>query len=890
MHLAAVAAASSAASVVGAMPSYPPPSQAAQVVFSDATANHAYAVEPLVAPQRRVNVTLGVMSRCPDALACEAIFDKVVDRVNPKIQLAMSYIGSIDDDAAYGVACKHGDLECLANIQQLCVQDALAPRRAGRDYDLSPSQAQRKWWSFVQCQNYAGLGQIGSEALAKRCLRLVDGPDWKRDGIEECINGKKGRKLLQHSVRASAGSGITISCTILIESETRCIRDGGSWKQCDIGHEVGDFVSHIESEWRKKNPDSARLLDAPRPNDRVAAAYPRLTRRQEASSSSSPSNPPPSDNPPPPSSGNPSVFGNSSNTPPSVFRLQLYGVRFGFGLAEERATVRQAKRQFPGSSNSDGTANLPAPFFAFAITAIALFVLVVAFVLLRIMIRNRRLRRLGLIGDDNITGLLTQTRELDDPLPPPKLWEAKIAHNYIPLPTDPDAKSKGWDAVMPVSAALPPSIYSSLFPGDATPKDGKGSAGNPTGSYPPASQVYANMISRHMHMPGFLRRGEQQEDDVAGGAAAAAASEGNDGPVGTVGDEPAKPQPEEPIQASVNVTVLIAMPSPRTVFPLAQQGRKASSGGIANAARQQQATAFPPLTRVHSTRLDEVHEQDDDADSQSHSGEAKLKRAGSVKSTRRTASGKSPAETRREAFFGTKPDRDDAGTGDAADGGTYASEAVGYDDDDDEELPELVFGTASLPIYCKGQSLATAAAAGRMPFSEGPDRYHPVRQELMQLVAAAHEARERKARNDVAAREAEAQKAGDDAQSTVVGGGVGAETSMHNRISASETIDSEPGIQLNAMQSTSHDGLGNVVGRMMAQNIDHMPARTSRPHLDGVATSSSTLDVAPMRLSVTTLDPLLDEQRNDAVNADNAAVAADAAPASASTSTTAAAK
>ena len=41
----------------------------------------------------KVPVTLGVMSRCPDALICEATFDKVVPQVIDKIDLSLSFIG-----------------------------------------------------------------------------------------------------------------------------------------------------------------------------------------------------------------------------------------------------------------------------------------------------------------------------------------------------------------------------------------------------------------------------------------------------------------------------------------------------------------------------------------------------------------------------------------------------------------------------------------------------------------------------------------------------------------------------------------------------------------------------------------------------------------------------
>lgn len=42
----------------------------------------------------RVPVMLGVMSRCPDALLCETLFDKVIPRVAEKIDLSLAYVAT----------------------------------------------------------------------------------------------------------------------------------------------------------------------------------------------------------------------------------------------------------------------------------------------------------------------------------------------------------------------------------------------------------------------------------------------------------------------------------------------------------------------------------------------------------------------------------------------------------------------------------------------------------------------------------------------------------------------------------------------------------------------------------------------------------------------------
>jgi hypothetical protein len=40
----------------------------------------------------KVPVQLGVMSRCPDALLCESVFDRVVPNVTRKIDLSLAYV------------------------------------------------------------------------------------------------------------------------------------------------------------------------------------------------------------------------------------------------------------------------------------------------------------------------------------------------------------------------------------------------------------------------------------------------------------------------------------------------------------------------------------------------------------------------------------------------------------------------------------------------------------------------------------------------------------------------------------------------------------------------------------------------------------------------------
>ena len=63
---------------------------------------HADLQYPVSVPETRVNgydrdvkvpVVLGVMSRCPDALLCESVFDDVLKEVLEKIDLSLTFVG-----------------------------------------------------------------------------------------------------------------------------------------------------------------------------------------------------------------------------------------------------------------------------------------------------------------------------------------------------------------------------------------------------------------------------------------------------------------------------------------------------------------------------------------------------------------------------------------------------------------------------------------------------------------------------------------------------------------------------------------------------------------------------------------------------------------------------
>ncbi|KAH9811247.1 secreted protein [Melampsora americana] len=182
-----------------------------------------------------IPVALGVMSKCPDAQICEDVFDRVLTEVSSKVDLTMVYMGNFDASEQYGVQCRHGPMECRANIQQLCYR--------------AHHPILQHWWSFIQCQNYAGLARVGDEDLARSCAKL-NGHDW--DEIQSCVEGNEGLELLHASVREALVLPVLKSCSIYINRRMICMHDS-SWKQCPSGHAPTDFIKLIESEYKKIN-------------------------------------------------------------------------------------------------------------------------------------------------------------------------------------------------------------------------------------------------------------------------------------------------------------------------------------------------------------------------------------------------------------------------------------------------------------------------------------------------------------------------------------------------------------------------------------------------------------------------------------------------------------
>lgn len=91
---------------------------------------------------------------------------------------------------------------------------------------------------------------IPEKSLVADCA-LEHGIDMAK--LEDCAiedDGGRGMGLLRDSVKRSADNGVTKSCTIRLDEEIYCVRDGGEWKECPNGAGVNDLVLAIEKKYR----------------------------------------------------------------------------------------------------------------------------------------------------------------------------------------------------------------------------------------------------------------------------------------------------------------------------------------------------------------------------------------------------------------------------------------------------------------------------------------------------------------------------------------------------------------------------------------------------------------------------------------------------------------
>jgi hypothetical protein len=162
------------------------------------------------------------------------------------------------------VTCKHGPEECIGNMILLCASNL--PDHSGNGRSVIPTI---RSLGFANCmvKSYPKIPKrslvescalehgISFDAL-NQCASRQD--DEANDSVlsKEVSDGPSGIALLRKSVIHSEALGVKTSCTVRLDEQVWCVRDGGVWKDCAKGggaSQVGTLVEEVNKLYRQRN-------------------------------------------------------------------------------------------------------------------------------------------------------------------------------------------------------------------------------------------------------------------------------------------------------------------------------------------------------------------------------------------------------------------------------------------------------------------------------------------------------------------------------------------------------------------------------------------------------------------------------------------------------------
>ncbi|KAK6596020.1 hypothetical protein H4I96_07469 [Botrytis cinerea] len=183
-----------------------------------------------VSDHKPIPLEAHIMSKCKFNQDClKMMVLPAMQRVYDKVNFTLSFIGAPTDND--GVACKHGPQECMGNILELC------------SATLYPDP--KIYLGFTMCLT-RDYKDIPDRSLVEDCA-LEHGMDFEK--LNACTvqdDGGYGMGMLRDSVRRSTEAGVIKSCTVRLNEEIFCIRDGRKWTDCPGGSEVNDLILAVD--------------------------------------------------------------------------------------------------------------------------------------------------------------------------------------------------------------------------------------------------------------------------------------------------------------------------------------------------------------------------------------------------------------------------------------------------------------------------------------------------------------------------------------------------------------------------------------------------------------------------------------------------------------------
>jgi hypothetical protein len=180
-----------------------------------------------------------------DARFCQNAFKPVLETLPSVMTVRTEYIAKLQEEDT--VACMHGSAECDGNKQQLCLQHHL------------PAAENRKYFQALLCH---GKGRVNDITRLQSCMTDAGVDSAVQAKVLQCVDGTLGTTLQVASAKQVTANSVVKSCTVFIDSSKRCIRDGGSWYDCEAGSDTQSFIKSICEAYKAKAGKSAPECEA----------------------------------------------------------------------------------------------------------------------------------------------------------------------------------------------------------------------------------------------------------------------------------------------------------------------------------------------------------------------------------------------------------------------------------------------------------------------------------------------------------------------------------------------------------------------------------------------------------------------------------------------------
>lgn len=156
----------------------------------------------------------------------------------------------------------HGPTECLGNIIELCARELYPDPMISlgfimcltKEYKMIPDRTLVEDCALEHAVDFQSLNRCATPDEGGHGLELL------RASVQRTAQVSRPPPNPSSPLRGSRAdpgtlppqANVTTSCTIRLDDQIYCIRDGGEWKDCPRGPGVDDLVAAIQEKLRQQ--------------------------------------------------------------------------------------------------------------------------------------------------------------------------------------------------------------------------------------------------------------------------------------------------------------------------------------------------------------------------------------------------------------------------------------------------------------------------------------------------------------------------------------------------------------------------------------------------------------------------------------------------------------